>query len=54
MGSSGVTKTLRGFGLDTGFIHYGDLQLHSCTHYDYSEHFSIRGFLNPAVGTAMH
>jgi hypothetical protein len=21
--------TLRGFGLDTGFIHYGDLQLHT-------------------------
>jgi hypothetical protein len=33
--------TRRGFGLDTGFIRYGD--------YNYCEHFSTRGFLNPTL-----
>jgi hypothetical protein len=41
--------TLRGFGLDTGFIHYGD---YNYTNYNYCENISTWSFLNLADGAA--
>jgi hypothetical protein len=43
--------TRRGFGLDTGFIHYGD---YNYTSYNYIEHFSTRSFSDPTDETALH
>jgi hypothetical protein len=43
--------TWRGFGLDTGFIHSGDLQLHTL---QLQWTLSTRSSLNPTVGTALH
>jgi hypothetical protein len=43
--------TRRGFGLDTGFIRYGD---YNCsTDYNYSDHYTTGSFSDPTDGTAL-
>jgi hypothetical protein len=44
--------TWRGFGLDAGFILYGDYNYYTC--YNYCEHYSTGSFSDPTVGTALH
>jgi hypothetical protein len=46
--------TRRGFGLDTGFIHYGDYTPNGYTGYNYWDHYHTGSFSDPTDGTTLH